>query len=131
MSNSSIRHDYDSDVIKPELPGSILTPGHEVRYIEYDDPEAFRKIFSSIRRASSVQPARGVMVLMETTITIPDNSKFHAVYYNQDIEGWRSTIESWCQGQGLRWAWLDNDHGRIVLSSGESFALGDCKIDIR
>jgi len=110
-----------------ELPGTIEVAGREFVYVEYDSIRKFKKVFHKMfEKSGAPMPEAGGMLSHNVCIRVPGGQLFFGVSYKGDIPGWRAIVHGFCESGNLRWATITD--GRIVLSDGQSFELGECEI---
>jgi hypothetical protein len=71
-------------------------------------------------------PKRGGVMLEGCNITVPDGTKFFALVFHADLDGWQRQIEGGARELGLLSARIDGDD--FIVSDGRSFPLSACDV---
>jgi hypothetical protein len=109
-------------------PGTKSVAGREFIYFEnikgVDEKNQFTFLLD---HEVDNTPLEGGALSDDFTITIPDGTRFHAMSYRLDLDGWRRKIQGAATNLGILLAHIENN--RFVLSDGRSFPLDDCETD--
>lgn len=110
-----------------EIPGLKPRDGAEVVYFSVNE-KAARELFESITNHTNPPIAQsGGAIEGGCVITVPGGTKFHALSYHGDLEGWRKDIEAGAVAFGVLLATIEMQ--TIVISDGRTFPLNQCTID--
>ncbi|HEY1307541.1 MAG TPA: hypothetical protein VGF24_28505 [Vicinamibacterales bacterium] len=108
------------------IPGTRAIEGVEVLYYAEDGRSTADDLFDAITGYVQPRNARfGGTSPYGCELTLPGGSRFHAVGFHGDLNGWRKDIEEGSRGLGLPLARIAGD--RVVVSDGREFRLADCK----
>lgn len=111
------------------IPGTRPGENEKVRYVSFSEPATPSDAFKEVPwRIKPPLPKRGGVVLEGCILTLPDGTRFCALSFHGDVEGWQNQIERGAAELGLLSARLDGDV--LHLSNGRTVPLADCTIEL-
>jgi hypothetical protein len=105
-------------------------PGEEasIRYVSFDDPASIPKLFDEV--LDKIEPKfvnSGAAILEGSKLELPDGSRFFAILFGVDLEGWRKQTELGAKEVGRATAKVLG--GDVIVSDGRSYPLSSCKVE--
>jgi hypothetical protein len=77
------------------LPGLVISPGSEIRYLEVEEKGGFIILYVFIKNIPKGRIPEGVLADEAATIKLPDGRLLGALSYNGDHKGWCNLLEEY------------------------------------
>ena len=118
---------FDMIEREPKVAGTRPGEADEVRYVSLLPGQTPSKEFLKVTRKIQPRLAKSGGVMHDpTNITLPDGTRFFALAFHSDVEGWQRQIEGGARELGLLSARIDSDN--FVVSDSRSIPLAECKV---
>jgi hypothetical protein len=130
MTKNHMERIFGVGAFERKIPGT--GPGEEasVRYLSFDHPASIPTLFDEA--LDKIEPSlvnSGGAILEGTKLELPDGSRFFAIWFSVDLEGWCKQLELGAKELGLATAKVLG--GDVIVSDGRSYPLSSCKIEFQ
>ena len=109
------------------VPGTVPVDGIRFVYLESREKNVFDKFGDFVSCVDDTEgPSHGGMIDEEFSLVLPNGSRFYAISFKGDLEGWRRNIENFSRHIGISYGEIEK--GFFVFSTDKTVQLSSCEL---